>query len=332
MKRVTLDELAVAAGVNRATASLAMNGSPRVAAATAERVRAAARRIDYHSDPGLARLAELRWSDRRKPVEPTLALVMEQQRPDLAEAAIARAGALGYRCEWFDPAKFPSPAALARMLHARGIRGLLLRYRPEDRVMAQFPLAGFLSVAFGEGDGMLVRMVVRYNRHQMVADAWAKLWEAGARRIGALLWPLIICGDWMEHNSFRRCQTLYGAEAIPPVFFDNRRFEKDIKRIHAKYRPDAWITVRTQQAELVHQVTGTDRRCIVARTINPAESPEDRLFPCQRMPVRQLAVRAVETLDALLRHSGGEPSPDGMHEALVVTPEWVEPEKFYEDH
>ncbi|MFW5733343.1 MAG: hypothetical protein ACOCZU_09010 [Planctomycetota bacterium] len=310
----------------RKTISLAMNDSPRVATATVERVRAAARRIGYRNDPGLARLAELRWSDRRKPVEPTLALVMEQQRPDLAEAAIARAAALGYRCEWFDPARFPSPESLARMLRARGIRGLLVRFRPEDRVMAEFPLAGFLSVAFGEGDDRPVRMVVRYNRHQMMADAWAHLWDAGARRIGALLWPLTTRGDWMEHDSFRRCQTLYGAEAIPPIFIDHRHDEKEVERIHAKNHTDAWITVRATQAEQIHRITGIDRHRIVTRTVEPHESREARRFPRHRMPVRRLAVRAVDMLDTLLRHRDKEPSPDGEHEALVLTPEWTIPD------
>ncbi|MCX7788658.1 MAG: LacI family DNA-binding transcriptional regulator [Spirochaetes bacterium] len=47
MKKVKLSEIALAAGVSRATVSLALRGSPLIAKPTAERVRAVAERLGY---------------------------------------------------------------------------------------------------------------------------------------------------------------------------------------------------------------------------------------------------------------------------------------------
>src|SRR3954453_11116872 len=55
--RVTLDDVARHAGVSAATASRALGDGPHVAAATRERVRAAAEELDYVASPEATRLA-----------------------------------------------------------------------------------------------------------------------------------------------------------------------------------------------------------------------------------------------------------------------------------
>lgn len=57
LTRITLDDVARAAGVSRTTASESLNGKGRVAAATREAVRAAAERLGFQADPLARRLA-----------------------------------------------------------------------------------------------------------------------------------------------------------------------------------------------------------------------------------------------------------------------------------
>jgi hypothetical protein len=80
--RITLRAVADAAGVSRATASLALSGSPKVAKATRRAVEAAAACLGYVRDPALSSLASGRfrhagrppvvaiWVDSRSWIEP----------------------------------------------------------------------------------------------------------------------------------------------------------------------------------------------------------------------------------------------------------------------
>ncbi len=57
MKRSTIDDVAVAAGVSVATVSRAMRGLPNVAVSTRDRVRSVADKLGYSADPAASRLA-----------------------------------------------------------------------------------------------------------------------------------------------------------------------------------------------------------------------------------------------------------------------------------
>ena len=56
MNRVTLGEIAKAAGVSRATASRALQNNPLIAAATRQRVQNIAEKLGYRPDPEASRL------------------------------------------------------------------------------------------------------------------------------------------------------------------------------------------------------------------------------------------------------------------------------------
>lgn len=87
MARVTLKDVAVAAGVSRATASLVLRGSPRIPEQTAERVRAAMAELGYVYDRAAAMMREHRTM--------TVGLVMTDLRnPFFAELTMALEDAL----------------------------------------------------------------------------------------------------------------------------------------------------------------------------------------------------------------------------------------------
>jgi LacI family transcriptional regulator len=115
--------------VSHMTVLRALNHSRLVAAATAENVRAVARRMKYRRDPALSALAAYRWRKSSRGAGSVLAFI---DCDGTAHSARVLAGArreadyLGYRIDDFSlPANLTGQARLARMLYHRGIRGLL---------------------------------------------------------------------------------------------------------------------------------------------------------------------------------------------------------------
>lgn len=125
----TLRDVAREAGVSHMTVLRALNGSPQVATATAERVREVARRMSYRRDPALSALAAYRW---RKSSHTGGAVLAFLDCDGTGHSARVLAGArreadyLGYRIDDFPlPSTIAGQARLSRMLFHRGIRGLL---------------------------------------------------------------------------------------------------------------------------------------------------------------------------------------------------------------
>ena len=125
----TLRDVAHEAGVSHMTVLRALNESPRVSAATAEKVREAARRMNYRRDPALSALAAYRWRKASRSGGEVLAFL---DCDGTAHSRRVLAGArregdyLGYRIDHFPlPVGEAGQARLARMLFHRGVRGLL---------------------------------------------------------------------------------------------------------------------------------------------------------------------------------------------------------------
>lgn len=92
MKRVSLSDVARAAGVGKATASRALSGREDVGAATRERIRDIATSMGYHPHRGAQGLRTGRFD--------TIALVMDLDRADAGDvlrAAAVACDALGYQ-------------------------------------------------------------------------------------------------------------------------------------------------------------------------------------------------------------------------------------------
>lgn len=139
----TIRSLAQALSLSVATVSEALRDSPRVQAATRERVKQAAERVGYRPNPLLgATLSALRRS-RHQGFSGVLALV--DVTPDtrtqlmlfhreVVRGAEARAQELGFRTELFWVGPRPPALSVARLnsvLRARGIHGVV--FLPFDR-------------------------------------------------------------------------------------------------------------------------------------------------------------------------------------------------------
>ncbi len=151
-KRVSLGDVAKAAGVDRATVSRAMSNHPHVAAATRDRLRALAQELGYRPDPALAAMARDRWLGRPRRNANVIAYVAgagcatRAAREDVFLGAQAEAERRGWRLEVFARGDYPSAAALARVLAARAIQGMLLHLDRPGVELGGWPWERFAAV------------------------------------------------------------------------------------------------------------------------------------------------------------------------------------------
>ena len=137
MSQPTMAAVAKAAGVSKNTVSLALRGSPRLAAGTRERIVALAVEMGYNLNPTVAQLmAELR-RNRTPGYQATLAIINAHRDreafrthptiPRYVQGCWARARRLGYRLDefWLHDPDLPVARWLS-ILRARNIRGLII--------------------------------------------------------------------------------------------------------------------------------------------------------------------------------------------------------------
>jgi DNA-binding LacI/PurR family transcriptional regulator len=136
---VTMKTIAARAGVTQATVSMSLASHPRISAETRGRIQALAKELGYHPNPFVSTLMRIRRQGKPLTEKPVLALVCAQRTPDgwrthssvtiqqMRAGALERAALRGYRAqEFWLHRDGMSNERFSEMLHARGIRGLLL--------------------------------------------------------------------------------------------------------------------------------------------------------------------------------------------------------------
>lgn len=143
MKRISMKDLAEAAGVSRMTISYALRNSAKIPAATKARIQSLADKMGYHPDPLIQRLSAHLAESRRSPFVGCIGyLTTDRVRgawrsiPAYREAFAAaeeRARQLGYRMEefWLG-ARGMTGIKLSRIMEHRGIQGVIIAPVPKD--------------------------------------------------------------------------------------------------------------------------------------------------------------------------------------------------------
>lgn len=136
---VTMADIARRAGVSVATVSMSLRNKPNIPPATRDRISTLARRLGYQPNPFVSALMRSRRRSQPLSSRPVLAFVCTADRADgwrnspfttfrlMREGAREGAARHGYQAQefWLHEADM-SPARFSRMLHTRGIQGLLL--------------------------------------------------------------------------------------------------------------------------------------------------------------------------------------------------------------
>ena len=180
--RISMQDVANAAGVSVSTVSLALAGDDRVASGTAKRILEAASGLGYVRDPVIAALASSRFRHTRKP-----ALIAVAVRREAALPALRRtAESYGYALR--DLAGVP-PGRFTAACSEFGVCAVILGARSRDlprAVPAGLPTVHWLH----EGD-------IPDGQHTIEMADWslavprtvARIRQAGHRRIGIVLMP-----------------------------------------------------------------------------------------------------------------------------------------------
>ncbi|MBK8476361.1 MAG: LacI family DNA-binding transcriptional regulator [Opitutaceae bacterium] len=250
--RVTLAAIATQAGVHVTTVSLALRNSPRLPAATRERIRKLADELGYAPDPMLQALVAYRGNTAARRSPPTLAYVTNWNtrmgwrevtaHPDFYAGAETRARELGYHLEHFwmrEPGL--THGRLSRILHTRGINGVIIAsHVREIDVALQFDWTRFAAVKIDYFPHEPQLPLVTNDQLQIIRLAMQKVLAAGYRRIGFVIdegWDITVDHLWRAGYLWEQ-QALAPADRLAPYLIPNREPLADWLR---RTKPDAVI-------------------------------------------------------------------------------------------
>lgn len=197
-KPVSMQVIADQAGVTRALVSMAMRNSPKVAAATRERILAIARELNYRPNPMVRALMSRLRNRQNTTYRATIAFVTNLESadfwktlhvyPEYFQGASDRARELGYHLEHFWLGEHrKNPARFSAILQTRGIPGLIIAPLPRHKASFQLDIFPFSAVTFGYS--LQHPRITRICNHhfQTVQDAVQNLQERGYQKIGFAL-------------------------------------------------------------------------------------------------------------------------------------------------
>jgi len=261
----SIRELARIANVSRSTASLAIRNSPRLAAATRERVQRLAREHGYSSDPVVATLmSQMRVSRKVRAIEKLAYLIScptrfnsREDTNALAyfEGANQRASSLGYELEKFW-AKEPglTQSRLSKILHARGIRGVIIAPLHVARGHVSLDWQYFAAATMTE-------TIVKPDLHRTIHSHYRsmilvmrRLKQHGYRRIG---YANTIFQDNLSNNAWLGGYLVqshqHSAEPIPPLLLENWN-KPAFREWLSRHRPDAIVSNRLEPLEMLRDL------------------------------------------------------------------------------
>lgn len=253
-----MQQIADAAGVGKATVSLALRNDPRLRAETRKRIQEIARKMKYRPNPTVANLmAQLRASQTPKYQAAVACINAARDRNILRTVGTfrqwmkgceARAAQLGYSLDEFwlyDPEV--TPERLAKILHSRAIRGLIIAaihertsLPPEfDELWAQFacvvvgirPIRPALHFASNDQFSTAEQSV-----EHLIELGYKRPGLALSNEVDELVDHRFSAGYWIGQNLLPK------AERIPPFAFTRngrRSFETWMERC----KPDSIVCI-----------------------------------------------------------------------------------------
>ena len=321
--RITLKDLAAAAGVSLATASLALRNDRNASRATCERVQALAREMGYRPDPVIASLAARRFHTPGQLRHAPLVFATQYSgKPSASKARYveelgAQAQRLGYSFKHYEVGSREELARAARRWYHQGVRGVVFGLFEEIAWVREVDLSAFSLVFLGGSARAPLLNTVKADVARGVELAWV---HAGAGRIGVVVhrYDPPLRDDQAREGMARSLLAALPARRRVPIHLESyrRSFEEQTSRLSewiARHKPER-ILGQPALAPLLDD----ERR---ARLVLTMQNPAPR-FPGAVEPMEILARRAVEWLDTAVRH--GERGLPERPVELLVPPIWAD--------
>ncbi len=332
IRRLTLRDIAKAAGCHYTTVSLALRNHPSLPGETAQRLRDLARKMGYVPDPMLASLSSYRSSLGAVGFHAILGWVTNHPARnawrktklfvDYYEGARARAKSLGYGLEefWLRE-RGMTPSRAAQILQARGITGLIVAPQPDPGTSIDLDWAAFSAVTIGYSLAQPNLHLVGPNQYRAIRQAMHALAARQYRRPGLVM--LRASDDRVDNNwtaGFSSGQrALPPGDRLPPLLldaWDEGRFAAWLKR----HEPDAVITKIEEVRKVLARKKGNSPARIGSVFLSLPELAGDQAGIYEN-PER-VGAAAVEYLTGMIhRNERGVPE---AHQQLLVEASWVD--------
>ena len=251
-------ELARLLGLSQSAVSLALRGDLSIPAATRALVVEAARKSGYHPNPYVSALMQHIRGGKKIKDQGCLAIIVDAENAadwlthpayrEQYDAICRRAVLRGYRTECFFLRQAGmSPQKLDRILHARGIVGVILAApRRDDSPPLNLRWNRYACVTSGYSwSGPLIDRISTHHRHHL-QTAFAELQRRGYERIGFCLpraAEIRADSNWL--TGWLLCQHfLPGRQRVPHfVGSVSETAVASFRRWYERWKPDALITL-----------------------------------------------------------------------------------------
>ena len=252
MQKVSLNTLAAKCGLSSSTVSRALSGHPNVRAHVRRRIEAEARRQGYARNHLVGSLMAHVRAARTERFIGNLAMVHvaspEQPEPRpmqqvMINAAHKRAEELGFH---LDVLRFnhvnDSALALGRMLHARGVQGVIFLYSKPTDVTQEFPWERFAAAEIDYGSNSLQIHTIVIDHYLTLTNALFRLRSRGYGKIGLFIErykDTRLLNKWSA--AFRAFQESQGGIGRVPLLLEDVMTSDAFLAWHQRHKPDLVI-------------------------------------------------------------------------------------------
>ncbi len=249
-------------GVSKTTVGRVLQNSGYVSDAARRRVIEAVKLLGYRPDPALGALARRRWPGGARSKTATIAYIHHGvstapiKAPPEFQAVRQRAQELGYTVDTFSLKEYPSFPALSRVLHARGIQGVLVQAF-QDNVHIDLEWQRFFTVFIGPENDLAHVHNVQADFRSALHQAVQACRDRGYRKVGLALMNHAASGTnipfqaqalyerlGLELDTGRQPQilTYEPAEGFAPQFYRWFREERPDVVVSTNIQPYYWLT------------------------------------------------------------------------------------------
>jgi len=256
-RRITIRDIADAAGVHFTTVARALRDHPRISADTCRKIKSIAEQLGYRPDPMMSALTAYRTRLMSPTYHGNIAWVINHENRDewasheifrlYYEGAAERAEELGYKLEefWLRQPGMTSTRA-NNILVTRNIRGLLLCPQPDPTGRINLDWRQFSAVTFGYSlESPVLHRVASHTSDAMVATLEHVL-ARGYNRPGLVLSSASderIFGLWS--GTFLTRQLHWTRNQKVPILLPQVITEENFSQWLNKHRPD--VVIATDQ-------------------------------------------------------------------------------------